>query len=694
MRRLLRLRGRLSLTACGAIGSIPPPPPGSEACDLAAKVASLRALLGRREFAAAADEAARVLRAQYPGNRDVLYILACSLRRLDRIAEALEVLEELERHHRAYARLFEERGHCHLARQAIDPAITAFAKAVTLNPWLPESLTTLQSLYRLRGRLQEAEEAARFCAKVGKLPREITAAHGMFADGEIHAAEQLVRQYFQAHGGHVEGMRLLARIAMARDMPHDAEILLEDLLRIAPDYGAARYEYAVALLARNEHLRAREELEKLLAAAPGNRACRLAHAMACARLGDYEQALPAYRKLLSEAPEDAELHLAIGHAFRTLGRISEAIQSYRAAAAVRPGYGGAYFSLANLKTYRFEDAELDQMIRYEAEAETTLVDRYHLSFAIGKALEDRGEHARSFEFYGRGNELKKGECDYHRDFFEANARLQVATCTREFFAARQGWGCPDAAPIFIVGLPRAGSTLIEQILASHSRIEGTMELANIPHLVRDLQDRTRPPDNPRYPGVLAELTREDCARLGAQYIRDTLVYRHGKPYFTDKFPSNFRDLGFIHLILPNSRIIDARREAMACCFSNFKQLFPDRSGPQFAYGFEDLARYYSMYLRLMRHWDAVLPGKILRIQYEELVTDFPANVHRMIDFCGVEPEPGCFEFHKTERAVQTPSAEQVRQPINRAGLDQWRHFERWLEPLKEALMSCDVPLQE
>jgi tetratricopeptide (TPR) repeat protein len=676
------------LTAHGAIGSAPTPPPGSEGSDLATKLDHLRTQLERQEFAAA-HEAARALRAKYPQNRDVLHALACSLRYLGRIAEALEVLEELERHYPAYGRLFEERGHCHLAQGTVDPAITAFARAVTLNPWVPETLTTLQGLYRMRGRLKEAEGAARFCAKLEKLPREITTAHSMFADGEMHAAEQMVRRYLQSHGDHIEGMRLLARIAMTRDLPHDAEILLEDVLRIAPDYHAARYEYAVALLGRNKHLRAREELEKLLAADPGNRACRHAHALASARLGDYQQALPAFQKLLSEGPEDAELHLAIGHAQRTLGRIAEAVESYRAAAAVRAGYGDAYFSLANLKTYRFEDAELERMVLYEADAETTLVDRYHLSFALGKAFEDRGEYERSFQYYQRGNELKKTECRNHGDFFETNARLQVTTCTREFFTARQGWGYADAAPIFIVGLPRAGSTLIEQILASHSQVAGTMELANIPHLVRDLQDRTRPPDDPRYPGVLAQLTAEDCVRLGEKYMRETLVYRRGKAFFTDKFPSNFRDLGFIHLILPNSRIIDARREAMACCFSNFKQLFPDRSGPQFAYSFEDVARYYGMYLRLMRHWDTVLPGKILRIQYEELVTDFPANVHRMLEFCKLKPESACFEFHKTERAVHTPSSEQVRQPINRAGIDQWRRFEQWLGPLQEALKALE-----
>ena len=663
------------------------------ASDLAAKVEHLRAQLTRRDFAAA-HEAARALRAHHPDHRGVLYVLAVSLRGLDRIPEALEVLQELEHRHPSYARVFEERGHCHLSRQAMDAAISDFAKAVTLNPWLPESLRALERLYRLRGRAQEADEAARFSAKLEKLPGEVTAAHSLLADGEIDAAEHQVREYLERPGAHIEGMRLLARIAMARERFHDAEILLEKTLRAAPGYRAARYEYAVALLGRNQHLRARQELERLLLADPENRACRRAHAMACARLGDWEQALPAYQGLLSQAPEDPELHLAIGDALKTLGRTDEAIESYRAAAAVRPGYGGAYFGLANLKTYRFDDAELERMTGYEADAKTTLADRYRLSFALGKALEDRGEYEKSFRYYERGNKLKKRECRYYPDFLETTARLQATTCTREFFAARQGWGYPDAAPIFIVGLPRAGSTLIEQILASHSQVEGTMELANIAHLVRDLQDRTRPADNPRYPGVLAQLSREDCARLGEQYIRDTGVYRHGKPFFTDKFPSNFRDLGFIHLILPNSRIIDARREAIACCFSNFKQLFPDRSGPQFVYSFEDLARYYSLYLKLMRHWESVLPGKILRVQHEKLVTELSVNVRRILEFCGLKLEPACFEFHKTERAVHTPSSEQVRQPINRASLDQWRHFEPWLGPLKEALRSFGVLSEE
>jgi tetratricopeptide (TPR) repeat protein len=672
------------LTAPDAPESAAPAPAGAQASELPAKVARLREQLMRREFAAVL-EAARALRLQHPGSRDVLYILAIGLRCLGRIPEALETLQELESRYPSYARLFEERGQCYLAQGALDPALAALTKAVELNPWLPGSARALESLCRMRGRLPEAEAAARLAVSLESLPKEISTAHSLFTDGEIRAAEQLVRQYLRTRGDHVEGMRLLARIAMVHEAAYDAEVLLENALRLAPDYHAARYEYAEALSRRLKHHRAREELEKLLAIDPENRAYRLAHANACARLGDYEQALPAYRRLLRETPQDEELLLAVGFALKTLGRAAEAIDSYRAAAALRPACGPAYWSLADLKTYRFEDPELEQMIRYEADAGTSLVDRYFLSFALGRALEDRGEYERSFRYYQCGNELKRREIPYDPAIFESLAQQQALTCTREFFAARTGWGYPDAAPIFIVGLPRAGSTLIEQILASHSQVDGTMELPTILHLISDLHYRSRLGDKPRYPAVLADLSREDCARLGEKYIRDSLVYRRGKPFFIDKWSSNFRDLGFIRLILPNARIIDARREAIACCFGNFKQLFPARSGPQFTYRFEEIARYYRMYLELMRHWDEVLPGKRLRVEHEALVTDFEANVRRLLAFCGLEPEAACFEFYKTERAVYSSSSEQVRQPINRESLEQWRHFEPWLGPLKEAL---------
>jgi tetratricopeptide (TPR) repeat protein len=454
------------------------------------------------------------------------------------------------------------------------------------------------------------------------------------------------------------------------------------VLILAPDYHAARYEYALALLNRHKHVRAREEMEKLLAIEPGNRVYRTTHATVCTGFGDYTRALPLYREILAETPNDPELHLSIGHALKTLGQTREAIESYRAATAARPQCGEAYWSLANLKTYRFTDAEFAAMRSWEA-ANVQPADRYHLSFALGKALEDRGEYAESFVFYERGNALKKTECRYRPEPLERSAELQAAVCTREFFAARQGFGCPDSSPIFIVGLPRSGSTLIEQILSSHSRVEGTMELADIPRLVQDLRGREQTDTAPRYPGVLADFGAHDFMRLGQKYLDDTRVYRKGKPFFVDKMPNNFRHLGLIHLLLPNAKIIDARRDPIACCFSNYKQLFA--SGQQFTYSIEDIARYYRMYAELMAHWNEVLPGRILRIQHEDVVDDLAGNVRRILDFCGLEVEPGCIEFYNTERAVHSASSEQVRRPIYREGVDQWRHYEPWLGPLKEAL---------
>jgi tetratricopeptide (TPR) repeat protein len=659
--------------------SAPPSPIETE-------VGRIRKLLEGSEFGPALA-AAQALRARDPANRDVLYLIAVSLRYLERIPEALATLAELERHHPDYSRLFQERGHCHVAMRSPEPAIQAFLRAVNLNPSLPASWHSLQVLFRMTGRPADAENAAAQAAQLSSLPPQILTAFGMFADGEIYAAEQIVRQYLLTHGNHIEAMRLLAQIGMKLDVVDDAELLLENVLMLAPDYHAARYEYALALLARHKHLRAREEMEKLLETDPDNRVYRTTHATACTGFGDYTQALPLYREILAETPDDPELHLSIAHALKTLGRTQEAIESYRAAAAVRPHYGEAYWSLANLKTYRFMDVEIDRMRAAEASAHIRPADRYHLCFALGKALEDRGEYAESFAFYERGNALKKTECRYQPELLERNARLQASVCTREFFAARQGVGCPARSPIFIVGLPRSGSTLIEQILSSHSQVEGTMELADIPRLVQELRGPERTDSAPRYPGTLAELAAEDFRRMGDKYLDDTRVYRKGKPhqvpYFIDKMPNNFRHLGLIHLILPNAKIIDARREPLACCFSNYKQLFA--SGQQFTYGIDDIARYYRMYVQLMAHFDDVLPGRILRIQHEDVVDSLEANVRRILDYCELEFEPGCVEFYRTERTVHSASSEQVRRPIYREGVDQWRHYEPWLGPLKEAL---------
>ena len=647
------------------------------------EVLRIRTLLRERQFteALAAGEA---LLAEAPHHRDGLLFVAVAQRYLGRIPEALDTLETLERHHPRFSRLYEERGRCFVELKQAPQATEAFLRAVNLNHALPGSWGMLDGLYRMTGQADNAALAASHVATLRKIPPEVVTATGLFEDGDLDAAEPMVRAHLLKHGDQVEAMRLLARIGIARKVFDDAELLLAAVLGLAPEYRAARKEYAEVLIELHKYPEARRELEQLLNKDCDNRQYyQELYATTSVGLGEHERAVALYRDLLEGTPADADLHLSIAHALKTLGRRDEAIESYRKAAASRPNFGDAYWSLANLKTYRFTDEELGRLRAAEADSAIGLIDRFHLCFALGKALEDQGEFAESFRYYEMGNALKRSQSPYLPEIIESNTRRQIEVCTAEFFASRRGWGVQNPDPILIVGLPRSGSTLIEQILASHSTVEGTQELANIQQIVGTLRGRDPDPNNSRYPRILAQLTAEDFRQLGEKYIADTRVYRTNKAFFIDKMPNNFRHLGLIHLMLPRAKIIDARREPIACCFSNLKQLFAQ--GQEFTYGVEYIARYYRTYLELMRHWDRVLPGWILRVHHENVVDDLEGNVRRILEFCGLDFEPRCIEFHKTVRSVRTASSEQVRLPIYRQGLDQWKNFEPWLEPLKEAL---------
>jgi tetratricopeptide (TPR) repeat protein len=655
-------------------------PSGSEAPD--PPLERLRELFHARRYADALA-AAQALAGTRPANRDLLHLTAVCERQLGRVESALATLERLAEVAPRYSRLHQERGLCHVVRRDAPAAIEALTRAVQLNPALPASWAMLERLYRMTGDADRAANAGAHVAVLARLAPEVVEAKALHSDGDLRRAESLIRNYLLRHGDDVEAMRLLARIALDHEALDDAELLLAEVLERAPDYHPARADLARVLIERHRYPRACAELEKVLERDPGNREWRTLHATASVGLGRLDEAIEGYRKLLAAAPAAADLHLSLAHALKTVGRREEAIEAYRAAAASRPGFGDAYWSLANLKTYRFTDAEIEAAQAHERATGTATVDRYHLCFALGKAFEDRGDYARSWSYYERGNALKRAECGYRPEPVEANTRAQVETCTREFFAARRGSGASDADPIFVVGLPRSGSTLLEQILASHSQVEGTHELAEIPRLALELQTRGEADGGPGYPAVLATLPTEEFRRLGERYLEDTRAYRSGRRYFIDKMPNNFRHVGLIHLMLPNARIIDARREPMACCFGNFKQLFA--RGQEFSYGVVDVARYYRTYLELMEHWDAVLPGRVLRVLHEDVVEDLEGSVRRLLEFCGLEFEPACVEFHRSRRSVRTASSEQVRQPIYREGLDQWRHYADWLGPLESAL---------
>ncbi|GLQ93140.1 tetratricopeptide repeat-containing sulfotransferase family protein [Dyella acidisoli] len=646
------------------------------------RVQQLRELQGAGHYAQAL-QAAEALAVEAPEHRDVLHAIARSQRYLGQIDAALQTLARLEQHHPQFSRLHEERGHCYVVMRDAPRAIDALLRAVNINPALPSSWNLLEGLYRMTGDTTNAATAAAHVATLKRLAPEVVHATSHFSDGDLEPAEQIIRAYLIKVGNDVEAMRLLARIGLARDVLDDAEMLLDAVLKIAPNYRAARYDYACVLFERHLYQRASEEIEKLLAVDPDHVDYRTLYASASVGLGEHERAIGLYQQLLQQLPGAADLHLSFAHSLKTQGRQADAIEAYRAATAARPNFGDAYWSLANLKTYRFSDDEMARMRAEEASSATPLIDRYHLCFALGKAFEDRSDYAESWNYYDRGNALKRSESRYRPEIIETNTRRQIEICTREFLASRTGAGDPSPDPIFIVGLPRAGSTLLEQILASHSQVEGTQELADIPRIVLDLQGRDPDLDDPRYPGVLTCMQPEDFRELGEKYLRDTRIYRSGKSYFIDKMPNNFRHLGLIHLILPNAKIIDARREPMACCFSNLKQLFA--TGQEFTYSVEDIARYYRTYLELMEHWDAALPGRVLRIYHEDVVDDLEGNVRRLLDFCGLPFEPGCLEFHKTVRSVRTASSEQVRRPIFRDGVDQWAKFAPYLGALKEQL---------
>jgi tetratricopeptide (TPR) repeat protein len=627
------------------------------------------------------------LLSQFPQNRGELCLQAMNLRLLNHFDEALRVLERLQELHPRYSRLYEERGHCYAALSDAPKAIDAFWQAVNINAALPASWQMLHTLYLGMGDEENAARIADRLATLRNLPPEIIEAGSLFADGEFVHAERVLRMYLAQHGEHIEAMRLLGRICIARGLRADAERLLEAVVQRAPGYRVARADYARALLDQHKYVRSRQEIQQLLELEPGNRAYLRQYGEACIRLGDYEPGISLYRRLLGDAQpgrESAELHMWIAFSLRTKGHQTEAIEEYRAAIAAWPESGEAWWGLANLKTYPFSLDDIACMRSAEAAPPTSLVDRYHLCFALGKALEDQNDYADSWSYYERGNALKHAEVRYLPRLAEAHVRQSKQVCTREFFDTRRGWGVSDADPIFILGLARSGSTLIEQILASHSEVEGTQELADIQRIVMALRGRDTDLQNPRYPGVLAELGPQDFRRFGERFMADTRIYRQTqRPFFIDKLPDNFRDIGLIHLILPNAKIIDARREPMACCFGNLKQLFS--GGQEFSYSIADIAHYYRNYLELMRHWNAALPGWILTVQHEDVVENLEGSLRRILDFCGLRFELACLEFHKTERNVRTASSEQVRQPISREGVDQWRNYEPWLGPLKNGL---------
>ena len=641
------------------------------------------ARLLEKDPALAAEQAGEILKA-VPGHPPAQLMLGIARRVGGDSAAALEVLEPLASAQPNWAAAHMERGIALGEAGRAADAVAALRRAVQLKPDLPEAWRLLADHLDVIGDAAGADQArARFIKSATKDPRLMAAAAAL-VDNKLPEAEALLRAHLKQHETDIAALRMLAEVAARLRRYGAAQLLLERCLELAPSFDAARHNYAVVLHRQAKAGEALPHVERLLAREPRNPGYRNLQAAILAHLGDYSESIAVYEAVLREFPQQPKVWMSYGHSLKTARRLQDSVAAYRRAVGLEPTLGEAYWSLANLKTFRFSEADVQAMRQALCRDDLTQDDRLHFEFALGKALEDAATYEESFAHYAAGNALRRSLHGYRADEHSDFVRRSKALYTREFFAARAGAGAAAPDPIFILGLPRAGSTLLEQILASHSLVEGTMELPDIPAIARELDGRQERDDEPRYPQAVAELTPTDLRALGERYLAGTRIQRKtGTPFFIDKMPNNCQHVGLIQLILPNARIIDARRHPLGCCFSNFKQHFARGQG--FTYDLGDLGRYYRDYVELMAHFDAVLPGRVHRVFYERMIEDTEAEVRALLSYCGLPFEEQCLKFYENERAVRTASSEQVRQPIFREGMDHWRHYEPWLGPLKEAL---------
>ena len=624
------------------------------------------------------------LKSRHPDNPNIQYVECLLFRLQGRLREARDSLEDLTGRVRDHARAYQELATVSLALNSPESAYNAAESAVAIDSSL---ISCWQYLVPLRQTFQPSgvASAKRQLEFLKGLPAELRTVISYLASNRLLDAERLVKFFLRSNKTHPEGMRLLAEVLTRKNILDEAQFLLETLVELQPQMVPAQLQLFHVLMRRQRFHAAFEVADKLRREFPSDQhEIKRAYTASAFAIGHIDEAKALYEELANSHPNDHLIPISQGHIFNAIGERDKAIEAFKRCISLKPIHGDSYWSLANTKSYQFTDQEVQDMQALEGTEEIGDLDRIQICFALGKAFEDRKKYVDSFKYYERGNSLKLPSTFYDPEQLHKRVDAQISICTRQFFEERPSAGTPAADPIFIVGLPRAGSTLLEQILASHSMVDGTMELHNILDLAKRLRGRDADRnDMPRYPRIMEELDLGLFRQFGDQFIDQTRVFRDGAPYFIDKMPNNFFHIGLIKLILPNAKVIDARRNPMACCFSGYKQLFGE--GQEFSYGLSQVGDYYREYVRLMDHWDEVLPGFVLRVQHEGVIDDLETQVRRILDFCGLEFEESCVEFHKTKRTVRTPSAEQVRQPINTSGVDQWRNFEEYLDPLKRAL---------
>ena len=652
---------------------------------IALQIKSIQQLIQHAKF----DDAIKLSEQQLQQTSDktqqieLKYLICVAQRYAKDYTKALASIQVLLEADEKHSRANQELGYIYLALAQPKQAKIAFEKAIKLNPSLVASWQELIHIYRDQNQPEQVQLAANQLAKLKSLPAALLAVTELMQQGKLLKAEQICRHFLQQNKRHIEGMCLLAEIGIELKIYDDAEFLLSSALELAPENIYARSQYLNLLLRLGKYKVAEQQVEILLIEQPENLSFKVAKANALTGLGKIAQAITLFEQAIAQDGNTAGFHLQLGHALKAKGEIAKAVAAYQQAYQLTPSYGDAFWSLANTKTYRFSDDEIAQMQVQQAAQDLAITDKVQLHFAIGKAFEDRCDYDQAFQSYQQGNDLQHAHNGFDINNIEQQVEEQIKFCTAELFQSRGQLGLNASDAIFIVGLPRAGSTLLEQILASHSQVDGTMELHNVLGLASRLRGRKPSNQANQYPKNLAEIKAEYFQRFGQQFIDETRVYREDAPFFIDKMPNNFLHIGLIRLMLPNAKIIDARRAPMACCFSGFKQLFAE--GQDFSYNLEDIGRYYQAYLKLMAHWQSVLPDFILTVNHEDVVDDLETQVRRILDFCGLEFEKSCLDFHKTQRNIKTPSSEQVRQPIYKSATEQWRYFEQYLSPLKKVL---------
>lgn len=631
-----------------------------------------------------ATQQAREILASVPDYPPALLLLAVAARRGGDAGAALYRLELLVKAQPRWPAVFFEYGVTLAALGRGDEAIAALRTTVELLPQHGEAWRVLADHLMATGDTEGGDAAYAQHIRCSVKAAGLQQAAAAMVKNDVANAERLLKAHLSGAPTDVAAIRMLAEVAVRCGRDTEAELLLQRCLELAPGFAAARYNYAVLLHRHNDSEGAMVQIEQCLVADPESPSYRNLAAVILSRIGEYERSSAIYARLLAEYPANAKVWLSYGHVLKTEGRQGDCIDAYRKSIEEDRAFGEAYWSLANLKTFRFSKTDLATMGEQLADDTISDENRWHLHFSLGKACEDSGDFERSFEQYSLGNALYRKHHGYDADLNTDRARRLKRDFSQEFFRSREGLGCDSRDPIFILGMPRSGSTLLEQILSCHSQVEGTTELPDMITMAQELREQARSEQIAAYAGVLASKNAEEIRELGEQYIERTRIHRKtDKALFIDKMPNNFLHIGMIHLLLPNAKIIDARRHPLGCCFSNFKQYYA--RGQNFSYGLADMGRFYYDYVGLMAHFDEVLPGRVHRVFYEDTVADTENVVRRLLAYCGLEFEPACLRFFENQRPVRTASSEQVRQPIYREGVEQWRNYDAWLDPLKKAL---------